>query len=56
MRSHSIICSRSIFPGLHRDLEQRLYEGSLNATWKPHANLKWDLEGRTEPGARCFSN
>ena len=41
-------------PGLHRDLEQRLYEGSLNATWKPHSNLKWDLEGRTEPWRTLF--
>lgn len=41
-------------PGLHKDLEQRLYEGSLNAIWKPHANLKWDLEGRTEPWRTLF--
>jgi hypothetical protein len=41
-------------PGLHKELEQRLYEGSLNATWKPHANLKWDLEGRTEPWRTLF--
>jgi hypothetical protein len=41
-------------PGLHKDLEQRLYEGSLNATWKSHANLKWDLEGRTEPWRTLF--
>jgi hypothetical protein len=41
-------------PGLHKDLEQRLYEGSLNAMWKPHANLKWDLEGRTEPWRTLF--
>jgi len=41
-------------PGLHRDLEQRLYEGSLNATWKAHSNLKWDLEGRTEPWRTLF--
>jgi hypothetical protein len=41
-------------PGLHRDLEQRLYEGNLNAAWKPHANLKWDLEGRTEPWRTLF--
>jgi len=41
-------------PGLHKDLEQRLYEGRLNTTWKPHANLKWDLEGRTEPWRTLF--
>jgi hypothetical protein len=41
-------------PGLHKDLEQRLYEGSLNAIWKSHANLKWDLEGRTEPWRTLF--
>ena len=41
-------------PGLHKDLEQRLYEGSLNATWKPHSNLKWDLDGRTEPWRTLF--
>lgn len=41
-------------PGLHKDMEQRLYEGSLNTTWKPHANLKWDLEGRTEPWRTLF--
>lgn len=41
-------------PGLHKDLEQRLYEGSLNAIWKPHANLKWDLEGKTEPWRTLF--
>jgi hypothetical protein len=41
-------------PGLHKELEQRLYEGSLNAIWKPHANLKWDLEGRTEPWRTLF--
>lgn len=41
-------------PGLHKNLEQRLYEGSLNATWKSHANLKWDLEGRTEPWRTLF--
>jgi hypothetical protein len=41
-------------PGLHKNLEQRLYEGSLNTTWKSHANLKWDLEGRTEPWRTLF--
>ena len=41
-------------PGLHKDMEQRLYEGSLNTTWKPHANLKWDLEGKTEPWRTLF--
>lgn len=41
-------------PGLHKDLEQRLYEGSLNAIWKSHSNLKWDLEGRTEPWRTLF--
>lgn len=41
-------------PGLHKDMEQRLYEGSLNEMWKPHANLKWDLEGRTEPWRTLF--
>lgn len=41
-------------PGLHKDMEQRLYEGSLNTTWKPHANLKWDLDGKTEPWRTLF--
>ncbi|HEX5702263.1 MAG TPA: hypothetical protein VFX97_03490 [Pyrinomonadaceae bacterium] len=41
-------------PGLHRDLEQRLYQGDLNKTWKPHANLKWDLDGKTEPWRTLF--
>lgn len=41
-------------PGLHKELEQRLYQGDLNKTWKPHANLKWDLEGKTEPWRTLF--
>jgi hypothetical protein len=41
-------------PGLHRDLEQRLYQGDLNKIWKPHANLKWDLDGKTEPWRTLF--
>jgi hypothetical protein len=39
-------------PGLHRDLEQRLYQGDLNTTWQPHPNLKW--EGKTEPWRTLF--
>jgi hypothetical protein len=41
-------------PGLHKDLEQRLYQGDLNKIWKPHANLKWDLDGKTEPWRTLF--
>jgi hypothetical protein len=29
-------------PGLHKELEQRLYYGNLNALWRIHQNLKWD--------------
>jgi hypothetical protein len=43
-------------PGLHKRLEQPLFEGQLNSTWKHHTNLKWDLEssGRIGPWRELF--
>ena len=43
-------------PGLHKRLEEPLFEGRLNATWKHHTNLKWDLQvdGRKGPWRELF--
>ena len=41
-------------PCLHRALEDRLFYGQLDKVWKLHPNLKWDLEGKTEPWRTLF--
>ncbi len=41
-------------PCLHRALEDRLFYGQLDKVWKIHPNLKWDLEGKTEPWRTLF--
>ena len=34
-------------PGLHKGIENRLYEGRLNQVWRIHPNLKWDPDPKT---------
>ncbi len=34
-------------PGLHKGIENRLYEGRLNQVWRIHPNLKWDPDPQT---------
>jgi hypothetical protein len=34
-------------PGLHYDMEEPLLSGALDKTWKPHMNMKWDLDNPT---------
>lgn len=41
-------------PCLHRDLETRLFYGQLQKVWTIHPNLKWDVDGRTEPWRTLF--
>lgn len=31
-------------PGLHKEMEERVFTGELNSSWNLHTNLKWHLE------------